>query len=377
MNGKAGLSGAASGAATGAAFGPWGAVAGGVIGGIAGLMSDDGSDEEKRIAAMMDQNLKELEAIGMPPDTAREIVLHKYKSEGKLTPKLEEAVVLGPSKVAAIKEDPSLRAAGMSALERITGQASSGLSGTDRNNLNKIRRENARDTQAKLSQITQGMQQRGISGGAELAAQLSAAQGGAEEASMQGDRIADMASQRALQALSESGNLSSKLRGQDFDINNTRAAAEDQFSRFNTTAQIDRQSANINRENKAQERNLENEQRIADTNTRDANAELARQKEAQRADFLNKMALAESKNSARSGSAKNAAANLQNQRAADANFQSGLFGAAGSIGKELKNSGTFDSDTAKETRRLNEENALAEARRKNLSNNPSVRPKLY
>lgn len=253
-----------------------GAAGSAVIGGIAGSLM--GKSDKKKQAGAIAAAYKELQAIGYPPDLSREIIFKQFQSAGILTPELEQEIEVGASAVGAITEDSSLRDAQKQALSMMQNRAQVGLSAEDRSALNQVRQQVQTDVQAKNAQILQQMSARGQGGsGAELVAQLQNSQSGADRASSASDELMAQAQQRALQALSQSGSMASNLRGQDFDVANTKAQALDERNRFLAQNSIARQSSNINRLNEAQQQNLANKQRIGDANIGQGNQELLRQ----------------------------------------------------------------------------------------------------
>jgi hypothetical protein len=221
--------------------------------------------------------MQELINVGMPPDTAKRVILEKFQSAGMLDPEMEKAINLNISKVAGIQEDPALKERQMSALNLIAQRASGGLNAEDRAKFNELRNQQAKEQQAKQQQIIQQYQMRGMGGaGAELAAALAESQSGANQASDQGDRLAaassNTAREAALQALQGGGTI----RQQDFDVNKTRATAEDEMNRFNVNNQIAQQTRNVNTRNQAQEQNLNNQQQIMNAAGQDWDRKLQR-----------------------------------------------------------------------------------------------------
>lgn len=250
------------------------------IGGILGNILSSG--DRRRAREAYEQALAEINKIGAPPDLAKEIILQRFEQVGVLTPELEEAVALEAPKVAAIKEAPELREAQMTALQLVGERAKTGFSAEDRAALAQIQLQQARDTEAKRQQILQSFQQRGLGGaGAELASQLQAASAGAAQAGEEGLKLQAQAQRAALEAAMQSGQLGTQVRGQEFDIARTKAAAEDQaaMARFNEA--VARQQRNVATRMGVQERNLATQQRIAEQNVAQANVELQRQRAAQ------------------------------------------------------------------------------------------------
>ena len=148
--------------------------------------------------------------------------------------------------------------------------------------------------------------------GAELTAQLMAGQNAADLASEQSDSLMAQAQQRALQALGESANQASNIRGQDFSIANTKAQALDERNKFLQQNAIDRQQRNVGSLNNAQLANLQEQQRIADANTAMKNQELQRQAEAAAQNYRDKLAAAQAKANAYTGQQQYYQAQAQN-----------------------------------------------------------------
>lgn len=303
-------------------------LAGGLLGGIFG------SADKQKAKDLMQEAYKQMADMGLPPDQSQAILLQKFQEAGILTPEMEQEIKLTPSKVAVLTEDPSLRLAQSNALQKLQDVSRGGLRPEDRAAYNQLRSENERALQGKIGQIQQGFQSRGQGGqGAELAAQLMASQEGANRASAQGDQISADASRRALEALSSSGQMAGQIRGQDFDINRTKAAAEDDFQRFNANNSMAIQARNIAAKNAAQMSNLQNKQQVMNANTAQGNQELLRQSQAQRQyymdQFARNQALAQAKQqqaNVYAGNAANTAQNWQSIGAGAGGFLNNMYG---------------------------------------------------
>lgn len=247
-----------------------------IVGGIVGKLF--GGPDREKADALMKEAYAEIDAIGAPPDLSREIIRQKFEQAGMLSPEVEQAIDVGVSKVAEIQEDPTGRQIQMRALGQLTQRMGGGLTMEDRAAYNQLRQNAQRDLEAKRQQIVQNMQSRGLSGsGAELQAALLSSQASADEQAAEGDRLAAQASQNALQAAMQGGQMASQLRGQDFDVSKTKAAAADELNRFSVQSQMDRQTRAVNSRNAAQEYNLAQKQRVMDANVLQDNEEKLRQ----------------------------------------------------------------------------------------------------
>jgi hypothetical protein len=111
------------------------------------------------------------------------------------------------------------------------------------------------------------------------------------------------AQERALRALSESGQMAGQVRGQDFDVNSTRARALDERNRMLAENSVSRQARNVGNLNEAQRLNLTEQQRINDANVQMQNAEKLRQNAEQGSYFDRKLGLAQAKSNAQVGQA--------------------------------------------------------------------------
>ena len=149
------------------------------------------------------------------------------------------------------------------------------------------------------------------------------------------------AQQRALQALNQSANMASQTRGQDFEVNNTRAKALDERNKFLYQNSIDRQRQNVNRLNSAQQANLAEQQRIQDANTRMSNAEKLRQVQEQGNYWNNKLDYAQTKANVQMRQASAARQNAQDTVRMFSNIGQGL----GKLGSAAYQSGAFSSPT--------------------------------
>lgn len=280
---------------------PWiaaAAVAAPIIGGIIGQVASAG--DKKKAEAAMKEAISIIDSVGAPPDLSREIIREKFQQAGVLTPEVEQAIDVGISKVSQIQEDAGLRQAQMGALQTLSQVGVTGLRPEDRAALNQVRAEVQRDAEAKRQQIIQNMQARGqAGGGAELAASLLSSQGATETAAEQSDRLAAQASQNALAAIQQAGNLGGSIRSQDFNVAQAKAQAADAFRQFDVQNQIAQQQRNIASKNQAQQFNLTNLQDITNKNVDQINQERLRQAQAKQDYFQDQLNLAQARSNAR------------------------------------------------------------------------------
>ena len=146
--------------------------------------------------------------------------------------------LLGPSQMASVETDPRFRDAQLKALTGFEDiQKAGGLMAEDKAVLNQMNREAEHAESGRQARILENMRARGVGGsGAELAAQLSSAQGAAERGQQRGLDVAGQAQRRSLDALMGGGQLAGSIRGQEFGEQSARAKAADEIARYNSDA---------------------------------------------------------------------------------------------------------------------------------------------
>lgn len=320
----------------------------GAIGGLIGQARSQGARDSAD--QLQSQAFDEIMNIGLPPDLSKEVLIQKYRAAGKLTPELENAITQASSQVAEMKENSDGRDAQVQALRAMQQVGSGGLRAEDRAAFNKLRNQVAQDTEAKRQQILQQAQMRGQGSSAStIADQMIAAQAEANRASEQGDAISAESSRRALEAIANSGNMGSQLRSADYESALNKSKAQDELNRFNTQNQISLQNRNVDRKNVAQAGNLDNEQRILDTNIGQSNKELYRQNDAKKQYYDDTVQRAANRSNALSGrasqftgAADRQAAQFQQggqalQGAINSAFTGGMGGGLGGLGSSFSN----------------------------------------
>lgn len=233
---------------------------GGLLGGLTKSLFGGGGEGDNSAA---------LEAVkNIPLPVLREYYPELYKQVVSLNPEMDTAVNLGPSKMEGVSTDPSLRAAQMSALNKLQEVGSAG--GRDAQFLSdaaKLQSDVNTNLQGQEGAIQQNMAARGMSGGgSELVARQMAAQNAANRQSQAGLDLNAQAQQRALQALMQSGQLGGQMQAQDFGQQSQKAQAADAISRFNAQNQQNVMSSNTANKNQAQQYNAQNQQNIANQN---------------------------------------------------------------------------------------------------------------
>lgn len=300
------------------------AVAAPIVGGIIGSMSAKKS--RKAAAAAAAAAYAELEKIGMPPDLSKEIIMQQFSSQGILDPEMEQEISMQASRLAEVKEDPSLRNAQLDVLSTLGGVSRGGLRAEDRAAYNQLRASVQQDQEAKRQQLMQSMQAKGMGGsGAELMAQLQSQQASADQASTGADNLAAESSRAAKEALMQRANLAGSMRTQDLGVEEMRARAIDDRNRFLYENSVARQRSNVGAQNEAQGANLANKQRLSELNVAQANQESLRQNQAKRDYFNDQLGLA----SAKAAALNNQASSYTAQGQQKSDMWSGLGSAIG------------------------------------------------
>lgn len=292
---------------------------GGLIAGIGAIGSAvaGGISSSNQLGAATDARQAALQQwlnVNVPDPAQQKIELQRYKVTGQFSPSLQKAFQQSSTGLKDINLDPSSRAAEVDALTQMQDIASHG--GMDAQSKEKeqeaINTANANE-RGQRGAIQQSFAARGVGGaGAELAAQLEASQGDANQASAQGQASAAAAEQRALQAMTNSSQMASNLNSQDYKQAAAAAEAQDSINRFNTQNSQNVSNNNTNTVNDAQKYNLDEAQKIADLNTGVGNTEETHNKGLLQQQFQNETAQATGRANAENGVANQAVTNAGN-----------------------------------------------------------------
>ena len=125
----------------------------------------------------------------------------------------------------------------------------------------------------------------------------------------------------------DTGTLASSVRGQDFEEGSKKAAALDEIAKFNATNKQKVNLTNVGARNLAQEKNLSEKQRLADTNTAASYANRVRNADLIQKQFENKMALAAGKSGQYGKMAESEDEEAKRKQA----YNAALIGAGGQI----------------------------------------------
>ena len=313
-----------------------------VLGGLVGSIF--GSDDREAAQANIAKAVQGLQALGLPPDTSKEVILNHFKQAGIYTPQLEQDLGTVTSKLGEYKEDQGLKNVQADALAQLAQRSKQGLSPEDLVALNQIKNKAQSDAEGQKQSVMQQMAARGMGGaGNELVAQLAAGQNAANQEANQGLNLAAQAQQAAANAIQQRAALAGAMRGQDLTAAQAAGNAADIMARFNQENSMGRQQRNVGALNQAQQANLASAQSAADRNTAAANQELYRQQDAARQFYNDKLNYQNSVNNALAGQAT--ALNQQADRTANrwAGVGAALGQGFGAYGNYQQNQKTLNS----------------------------------
>lgn len=325
-----------------------------VIGGIIGNVSGQGQRDQAQ--QLQQQALQRILDVNTPDINSMKLALQQYQSAGQLDPSMESTVNAQDSLMNNVSTDPRLRAAQMASLNQLQQMGVSGMRPEDQAAIASVINKTNQQANANNQSVLQNMQQRGVGGsGNELAAKMLNNQAAANSASQQGLDVAGQASQRALQAIMNAGNLGTQMEGQQFGEASQKAQAQDIINKYNAMNQQQVSNTNTSTTNAAQAQNLANKQSLMNSNTGLSNQEQQYNKNLVQQDFQNQM----TKANAASGAQQTAAKQAQDQANATGQMWSGVGSgvgtAAAGVGTYLNNQNT-QSAAAKQQAISNQQN---------------------
>jgi hypothetical protein len=227
-------------------------------------------DSEEKAMDMLRQNRELYEKLTLPE--LQDYNPEEYKMLGDYSPDQANSNT--------VSEDPMVRSAQLSALQKMAGLADTGLSDVDNAAFQRARQEAAQISNSGLQASLQNATARGVGGsGLEFAMREMAGQNGANQALNSGLSQAETAAkQRALYAQAY-GSALSGLRSQDYTANRGNADILNQFNLVNTNAK-----------NQAQLRNLDTRQQLSNENVGQRNFAQQYDNQMKQQGFQNQMA---------------------------------------------------------------------------------------
>jgi hypothetical protein len=301
------------------------------MGGFLDVLSG-GKRSEAR--ALDERAVEQLNGLQLPSMDAMRLELDRLVEVGQLTPNQAEAIMQERSAYQTIQEDPRLREAQMSALMGLQDVANQeGMTAGDRAKLEQAKLDAGAYERGQRESILQNARQRGVGGsGVELLSQMQAQQEGANRVAQEGFNTAALAQQRALEAMTQSGQLGGQIRGQEFNQQAQAAEAADKINSFNTQQRQNVLNQNVDRVNQAAQMNLANKQNISNQNVDLANKQKSFNSALVQQQFDN----AYKKAGGTAGAMQNQAAGLTGQAAQDLGFIGGVVSTGGAlVGKQM------------------------------------------
>lgn len=268
----------------------WGAVAAvaaPIVGGIVGNLM--GAGDRRKAMKLLKEGIAELKRAGYPPDLSTPLLLKQFQEIGIMTPELEQDIQIAASEVAQLEEDPILRNNQLEALNIFKQMGTTGFGPEERAAYNEMRQQREKDVQSRLLSLEDQARREGRGAGDTRAQQLLSIQSGADRASMEGDRLSAMLSERIKEGAAGMSNVASGIRSQDYQAELARRQAQDERNRFIAQNTIARQQRGVDAANEAQRRREEQAMQVATANTQQFNTEQGRQLDAQRQYWKDKL----------------------------------------------------------------------------------------
>lgn len=183
-------------------------------------------------------------------------------------PLLYQTYLQGNTEFDNVNVDPNVLAAQNDALnELINLSEAKGLNAIDQQALQEITNAENINLKGQQDAIMQNAMERGVYGsGLELANRLQAAQSAANRMNNQDMDIMSQAQQRALEALSGYGNLSTQMRNQSFNEQAERAKAQDAINQYNINNMKETDRGNVDLRNDVSQKNTDIYNKQQDSN---------------------------------------------------------------------------------------------------------------
>lgn len=270
-----------------------------------------------------------LDAVNsIPLPILKEYYPELYKQVVSLNPELESAVNLGPSEMAGIATDPVARNAQLKALSKLEEIGSAdGADAQFLSEASKVRNDSNANLKGNQDAIMQNLATRGMSGGmSELVARNIAAQGASNQEAQAALELKAQEQKRALDAISQGGQLGATMQANDFSQAAQKAQAADAIAKFNAANTQQVMSNNTAIKNNAQAVNATNAQNTANNNTALNNESQKYNLGLSQQNFNNQM----SKATGVANQYNNIASGKDAERSADMQFTGNLIGAGAS-----------------------------------------------
>ena len=238
----------------------------------AGNTSAANADRQALLASIADASNKF--AALTPPNL--QALIGPYQQAlflGKITPQEYTAQVQQASAAANIQVDPALlqqQSDTLAQLKNIADQG--GLTATDKAQLNDIATKQGTIARGAREAATNSLASRGLAGsGAELLARSVADQGNVSASSKAGTDVAANAQQRALAALTQSGQLATQMQTNSFNQQKSQADAQNAINQFNAQLKSNQNAVNTAAANTAAQNAQNAQYNVQGTNIAQSN----------------------------------------------------------------------------------------------------------
>lgn len=218
---------------------------------IGGMLADKANRKAAAQAQQIEQKrisdaIRELEAIGMPSEEARRLVLEEYGTQEE-----QQVENLQDSSLEDIRLDPQYKEAQMDALnEMMRAGQEGGLTDEDKLKFDQVLDASNQENQANQKSILNTMAQQGtLDSGSALIAKLNANANSTQQASDRGRDLALASSQARRDALSQAANMSNTMQNNEFQRAQTVANAKDTINKYNAVNRQNVGNANVTTRN--------------------------------------------------------------------------------------------------------------------------------
>lgn len=268
-----------------------GAIAAPVVGGIIG--ADQAAKDRHAAQQARNLALAQFAGIDVPDIESQLYELYDPEYLGDFQAAMEGITDIGPSAYEDIQIDPAYEQAQMSALQQLSEIGELGLTQGEKAAAMELQRDASAEGRAQNAAIMQEMARRGVAGGGqELAARLASSQAATDRLSQHSNQLAQIAQQRAMEAISQGANLAGQVRGQSFGEQAKAAQAADVLAQWAAQNRAGVQQRNVGSQNQASLRNLQERQRLGEQTTQLRNIEEQRRASLPGEQFDKELALA-------------------------------------------------------------------------------------
>ncbi len=210
-----------------------------------------GGGDDGGAAKTLKEGIKEWKRLKIPTQEDLAYQIEQYGLDAQLrdpTQLFTGDLAQGDTALGDIAVDPNALAQQQDALSRIGEVATEGITATEQADIQNLMTQEAIRQKGAREAIMDNYAERGIAGGGgELASQLLNNQASADRGSQRAFDIAALGKNRALDALGQQGDLSSRVRGQDYGEQANAAKAQDAIDRFNINQDVNTRQQNFNR----------------------------------------------------------------------------------------------------------------------------------